>query len=777
MSDLLTQIKVYDVECYPNMFMVTLYSFSHEKYLTFTIYPDTNIDDREKIIRAFLRKDVIWCGYNNLSYDDAMINRLILLCCKKEQVDTAFILNNKLQWDKDNNFFKIDEIWYEVNFTRLDETVTTKDLTRKLYNYSQTLLTNNRGKYEKKCLAKSLDLMEVIKGNSKQDLKSLKAIGVNLKHHKLQELPIEFNKSLTPDQLDLMKSYNRNDVVITCKLLDATMPLVEMRQSLTEHYDNKVDLLTESRTSICKKVLGYYYREKLRERNTPRYSSEWQFHKKRTERGEIKFTEILNEKIYFETTVLQSWLDDIKTHIIPKPKENETHSWSSSITFDNVTYNIGVGGIHSVDKDAVYKSDDTYQVLDLDVTSFYPFSMINYELCPEHLDKTILFDILGEIVNERVKYKKHYQEHNDPQSKNLQEVLKIVINSFFGLTNDKYSWLYDPHACYKCTVNNQLFMLMLIESFVLNGWQVLSANTDGVTIYCKKQELPQVREVYKHWEEYTLFQLEETFYSIYLRRDINNYIAVKNDGKLKFKGLFTPQEEKELLQAFKYPIKAKALVNYFLHDIPIEKTIYECRDIYDFCYSEKCGKQYTNYLQKVRHKERVRYGKGLCKLYVEPKIERELIEEQVIQRTLRVFVSLPEIYKSDEEDLLDGYNDEYKIGYTIVKKKPVTKNRYEVEKDPELKKCWWIIDLETGEKAVETPYVFKNVAEPIAKEMSQTEEGKLHSVQTQEYIAGKFVTLFNDYFSVDNFADYKIDYDFYIDLVQKEVDKIEKNNG
>jgi hypothetical protein len=57
--------------------MVTFYSYLKDDIYTFKIYPDGKVDERNIIFKAFGRKDYVWCGYNNLFYDDAMLNHLI----------------------------------------------------------------------------------------------------------------------------------------------------------------------------------------------------------------------------------------------------------------------------------------------------------------------------------------------------------------------------------------------------------------------------------------------------------------------------------------------------------------------------------------------------------------------------------------------------------------------------------------------------------------------------------------------------------------------------
>lgn len=701
---------------------------------TFSIYPEGEIDDRQTIIDLFdnKRDDLLYCGFNNLFYDDAMINHLIV--------------NPRIS-------------------------------VKELNNFSRSLVEQNqRNPYRYKSAFISIDLLEILRKGF--NVKSLKGVAINLKYPRIQDLPIKPHENVKQKDFKLLQDYNINDVKITRAILEDIYDVIEMRDFLTKHYNGQVNLLTESDSGICKKLLTVFYRKKLDERNVPREDVRRSFFKRKTEHGDILMSDILYPHIKFQTACLKYHYNNIYNQVIVKKESTELsdkYDWRYSIQFLNNTYSLGLGGIHTEDSPVIYKSDDEWVIVDYDVTSMYPSSFIYNKICPQHLDKDIFLEILNDLLKERVKYKKLYKETKDKAYDNLQAAMKIALNTFFGLTNSKTFWLFDPVATFTCTVNNQLLMLMLIESLELNFYNVISANTDGITLRVKKNKLDHVRQLCKEWEKVSGFGLEETIYEFYLRRDINNYIAITEKGDTKYKGAFTPQDEKDLLKGFEYPIVPKALVEYFLNGVPIEKTVYDCKDIYDFCFSQKCGKQFTNYLRKVERKEKLRYGKDLLKIYTKPKPEITILDEKEVQSTLRFFVSLPEEKQSDEQALCEGYNDEYWIGNSLVRIKTREAPRYEAVKDQEVKKCWWIIDLLTNEK-VGDPFSTKKQSEPTLKELNSKEDAKIKVQQVAEYVAGKFVTLFNDYFSVEDFADYKIDYNYYIDLVQKEVDKLEKNN-
>jgi hypothetical protein len=157
--------------------------------------------------------------------------------------------------------------------------------------------------------------------------------------------------------------------------------------------------------------------------------------------------------------------------------------------------------------------------------------------------------------------------------------LKLTINSSFGKFGNKYSRLYSPQLLLQVTLTGQLSLLMLIEMIEFAGISVVSGNTDGITIKCPKSRLEELDAISKEWEAKTNFQLEDGFYKAVYSRDINNYIAVKDDNSLKLKGAFSKaglQKNAETL------ICVDAVQQLIVNNVPIEKTIRECKDIRRF---------------------------------------------------------------------------------------------------------------------------------------------------------------------------------------------------
>jgi len=137
------------------------------------------------------------------------------------------------------------------------------------------------------------------------------------------------------------------------------------------------------------------------------------------------------------------------------------------------------------------------------------------------------------------------------------------------------------------TINGQLLLTMLAEKFA-NISTVLQANTDGIVIRIHKSKLKEMHEIVKWWEELTKLELEDSHYSKLVSRDVNNYMAIYTNGKVKYKGAF--EIDKEMKGELQYHkdhskrIVSLAVSLYFTHGIPVKDTIlnhFNSEDYYD----------------------------------------------------------------------------------------------------------------------------------------------------------------------------------------------------
>lgn len=116
---------------------------------------------------------------------------------------------------------------------------------------------------------------------------------------------------------------------------------------------------------------------------------------------------------------------------------------------------------------------------------------------------------------------------------------------------------------------------------------MIQINTDGITVRIPVYEKRHFYNLCKEWEKETGLILEYVAYKKMIIRDVNNYMGLYMDGKVKYKGTFKTYEQtikdEEYHKSLSQTIVAEAVAKYFLEDIPVEKTIMECENIFDFC--------------------------------------------------------------------------------------------------------------------------------------------------------------------------------------------------
>ena len=189
-----------------------------------------------------------------------------------------------------------------------------------------------------------------------------------------------------------------------------------------------------------------------------------------------------------------------------------------NVLVDGFRFDFGVGGIHGSLSNKVVQSNNTWNLVDLDVSSFYPNMAISNRIYPEHLTEKFC-DIYKDMYEQRKSYGKNTAEN---------AMLKLALNGTYGKSNDKYSVFYDPKFTMSITVGGQLTLCMLIDMFYVAGIQfkMVMANTDGITFCVKKKDDEVMMQVVKYWENIVKLEMERVDYDKMFIRDVNSYLAV-----------------------------------------------------------------------------------------------------------------------------------------------------------------------------------------------------------------------------------------------------------
>lgn len=246
---------------------------------------------------------------------------------------------------------------------------------------------------------------------------------------------------------------------------------------------------------------------------------------------------------------------------------------------DGNVYVYGTGGIHMSIEGQTVKADDDWMILDADVTSMYPSISIANNVYPEHLGKTFC-KVYKDLFDERAKY---------PKGSGPNGAIKLALNSVYGKSNSEFSPLYDPQYTLTITVNGQLSLSMLAEQFIAIGCKIIQCNTDGVTALVPRSKEKDYYEITSKWEKLVGLKLEYAVYSMMALSDVNNYLAVYEDGKVKSKGRYEVAHFEKLGWSKNHSamIVPKAVLDYVVYGKDVEKTIRDCKDAFEFCLRTK----------------------------------------------------------------------------------------------------------------------------------------------------------------------------------------------
>jgi len=349
-----------------------------------------------------------------------------------------------------------------------------------------------------------IDLIEIAAGKA-----SLKIYGGRLHAKKMQDLPIEPDAILTREQMVLIKDYCENDLHTTNLLYQTLKPQIALREKMSEQYG--IDLRSKSDAQIAeavivnelKKTTGKDYKKlEVPDGQAFRYKDP-KIISFKTKKLQDLFERVLDTKFEIGgngSIVLPEWMKDYELKI------------------GNTEYTLGIGGLHSCEKAQCISADDIHLLSDKDVVSYYPNIILQQQLSPKSMGYDFI-KLYQSIVDRRIKAKKE-------GDKVTADTLKIFVNGSFGKLGSKYSTLYAPELLIQTTITGQLALLMLIESLELNDISIVSANTDGIVIYCEKVKEQLLEKLCFEWMLDTTFELETTYYSKMAIKNVNNYIAV-----------------------------------------------------------------------------------------------------------------------------------------------------------------------------------------------------------------------------------------------------------
>jgi hypothetical protein len=413
------QKVIYDVEVYSNCFLCAIQDVDSKEKIVWEI--SDRINEYDNVVEFFNKFNQYLISFNGIHYDNCIM--MYIIHNKLDNVDSY--LQKLKEW---SDYIIHNDFWWND-----------KELSK--YKYHNKWIDIDLFLYWSKMLRLSKKL-------------SLKGLAIQLNYPVVQELPFDPAMSLNHAQIDELRHYNSvHDLGITELLYNSMLSDVKLRQYINETYNLKCyswdapkmasELLLQEYCKITKK--------------DPKYVKSLKFeHTNKLELPEINFKMECFRDLYSE---MSDSLNEFSKEIIII-KNNTTLK---------LTY--GKGGLHSVNKNESYFEDANTIIKTSDVKSMYPNLIVNYKL----LRQSEVLELYTKVKSDRIEAKKNKDKSKDA-------LLKLILNSTSGMIDNKYSWLYYPEGAMKLRLMGQLILTVTIERLVLAGYQVISANTDGIEV-------------------------------------------------------------------------------------------------------------------------------------------------------------------------------------------------------------------------------------------------------------------------------------------------------
>lgn len=377
-------------------------------------------------------------------------------------------------------------------------------------------------------------------------------------------VPFDIDRALTEDELKETAKYCMHDV-------DTTERLVELRK---DYLKNKINLGKLAGLSDVK-AMGM---------TNAKLTAALLKASAQTHDDERKYQypeNLLREYIPQEVFGFFNKMYD------PEISDKELFSGKLELSIGECPVTIGYGGIHGAIPNFIWEESETSVIRNKDVGSYYPHLCTINGYTSRNIPSPQIYE---DVLSRRM-------EAKASGDKATANALKLVCNTTYGAMLNKYNDLYDPLMGRSVCISGQLYLLELAEHCFqkIESLRIVQLNTDGIMVECHPKDLGRLDEICEEWQTRTGFELETDSVIRIAQKDVNNYVEVQPDGSTKAKGGYLV---KGIAPAGAFNINnsccivATALKEYFVNGTPVEDTINDCDDIFQFQIIAKAGVKY-----------------------------------------------------------------------------------------------------------------------------------------------------------------------------------------
>lgn len=456
-----------------------------------------------------------------------------VIICPSERKKTV-IVNDKKQLEDYYNKYK-NEIFVGYNIRGYDQYIFKGILCDfDPYEITKWIIKDKKNGYQFSNLFRKFPLNFYDVGSKFNSLKQLEGfMGNDIRE---TTIPFDYEGEFTKKMIDEVIYYNTHDVEQTIEVFLQTKSDFDAQLDLIKTFNLPLYYMSKTKAQLTAAALGC-------ERKN--WNDEW----------DISFVPTIKLDKY---KYIWDWFKDPRNYMNGDKLE---------VDVCGVPHTFGLGGIHGAPVEPLHSKG---LIIHVDVTSYYPSLMIVYDLLSRNVKDKSVFK---QVYDKRVALKK-------AGKKKEQAPYKIILNSTFGITNDKYSLAYDPRRNHEVCINGQLLLLDLLEKLE-NHCKIIQSNTDGLIIQIPDTDeaFNKIDDICYEWESRTGMGLGFDIITEIYQKDVNNYVFTFENGKYERKGAYV----KELNPIDNdLPIVNEALVNYMTKHIPVETTINKCDDLIKF---------------------------------------------------------------------------------------------------------------------------------------------------------------------------------------------------
>lgn len=400
--------------------------------------------------------------------------------------------------------------------------------------------------------------MDLYQDNRGFSLKEHSAfMGINIKE---TDVDFDIDRQLDEDERVLNELYCKNDVLATEKRFEQNIGMLVAKATIALYFNMDKMALLMTNANLTAELLGA---------------------EKTPDRGDELDKYELPEGFEIES-------DEIKEAFMTK-EFAENDKGHASISLDvprrDVTEVLGVGGIHGAKESYIHIGKFHAR----DVGSLYPNTMVLFNYLSRNIpeDKRHVYQML---LDERMKAK--YSSDEFIEIKGVQIPTKLLINGFklplntkYGAMGAEFNKLYDPRMRLLVCITGQMAMWDLLEK-IEDHATIIQSNTDAhYYIPFSEEDEKAIDEIAKDWEERTGYTLDDDPFVAMFQKDVNNYLAITDKGKVKFKGAIGLTNGLKVSKA----VVSNAFINYVVSGKDYREFIYECNDLRQFQIITKTG--------------------------------------------------------------------------------------------------------------------------------------------------------------------------------------------